>query len=78
MDIQTTVVPLTCVEMVELYFTEWIMWQFDYKQHIIVNINTSEALHAITRKDKNNNYDWLSWHSAYVSQWDAWWNEIFT
>jgi hypothetical protein len=56
--------------MIELYFMEWIMWQFDYKQHIIVNINTSDALHVITRKGKNNNYDWLSWHSAYVSQWD--------
>jgi hypothetical protein len=36
------------------------MWQFDYKQHIPININTSDALHAITRRGKNDGYDWLS------------------
>jgi hypothetical protein len=35
-------------------------------------------LHVITRKDKNDDYDWLGQHSSYVSQWDARRNEIFT
>jgi hypothetical protein len=27
---------------------------------------------------KNDDYNWLSHHVAYVSMWDAWMNEIFT
>jgi len=45
------------------------MWQFSYRQHILVDIDTSDALHAITRRGKNYDYDWLSQHEAY---------EIFT
>ena len=33
------------------------MRQFGYRKHISVDINTSDVLHAITCKDKNNDYD---------------------
>jgi hypothetical protein len=52
--------------MVELYCLDQVMWQFGYRKHISVDINTSDVLHAITCKDKNNDYDWLSRHNAYV------------
>ena len=47
------------------------MQQFSYKQHIPVDINTSNALHAINHQGKNADYNWLSRHGAYVSHWDA-------
>jgi hypothetical protein len=52
--------------------------QFSYKHHIPVDINTSDALHVITRRGKNDDYDWLDQHSTYVLQWDARRNETFT
>ena len=57
MDIWTIVVPLICFEMVELCCPDWVMRQFNYRHHIPVNINTSNALHAITCTGKNNDYD---------------------
>jgi hypothetical protein len=57
--------------MVELYFSDRLMQQFSYKQHIPVDINTSNALHAINHQGKNADYNWLSRHGAYVSHWDA-------
>jgi DUF1365 family protein len=44
---------------------EEVMHQFNYKQHIPVDIDTSDALQATTRHDKNNDYDWLGHHKAY-------------
>jgi hypothetical protein len=38
----------------------------------------SGAFYAINYRGKNNNYNWLSYHRAYVSQWDAQRDEIFT
>jgi len=43
--------------MVELYFPDWVMRQFNYKQHISVDIDTSDALHAIHHQGKNIDYD---------------------
>jgi hypothetical protein len=40
--------------------------QFNFKQHFSVDINTSDALHTITRRGKNDDYNWLSHHNAYV------------
>jgi hypothetical protein len=57
MNIWTTVVPQICFEMVELHCRDYVMRQFDYRQHILVDINTSDVLHVITRKDKNDDYD---------------------
>ena len=53
--------------MVELHCLDQVMQEFYYKQHISSDINTSDALHAITRKGKNDNYNWFSQHGAYVS-----------
>jgi hypothetical protein len=36
---------------------EEVMHQPNYKQHIPVDIDMSNALQATTRNDKNNNYD---------------------
>jgi hypothetical protein len=44
------------------------MQQFGYTQHVSIDINTNDALHAITHRGKNDNYDWLSQHEAYVSE----------
>jgi protein involved in sex pheromone biosynthesis len=45
--------------MVELHCSDRVMRQFDYRQHVPVDINTSDALHAITHKGKNDDYDWF-------------------
>ena len=50
---------------------------FDYRHHIPSNITISDALHTITHRGKNDDYDWLSQHGAHVAQCDAWRNEIF-
>ena len=57
MNIWTTVVPQICFEMLELHCPDYVMRQFDYRQHILVDINTSDVLHVITRKGKNDDYD---------------------
>jgi hypothetical protein len=62
--------------MVELYFPYRVTRQFSYKQHILIDIDTSDALHAIHHQGKNVDCDWLSYHKAYVSYWDAQRNEI--
>ena len=43
------------------------MRRFSYIQHIQVDINTCNALHAITRRGKNNYYNWLGWQNTYAS-----------
>ena len=78
MNIWTSVVPVICFDMVELHCPDRVMQQFSYKQNILVNINTSDASHAIIYRSKNDYYDQLGQYRAYVSQWDAWRNEIFT
>ena len=35
-------------------------------------------MHVITRRGKNNDYDQVGCYNAYVSQWDAQRNDIFT
>jgi len=57
MNIWTTVVPQICFEMLELHCPDYVMRQFDYRQHILVDINTSDVLHVITHKGKNDDYD---------------------
>ena len=57
--------------MVELYCPDKVMWQLSYRQHILVDINTSDALHTITYRGKNDDYAWFGRHNAHVSQWDA-------
>ena len=54
--------------MVELHCLDRVMHRFYYKQHIPAGIDTSYAFQAITRRDKNNNYNRLSRQEAYVSQ----------
>ena len=66
MDIWTSVVSLIFFEMVELHCLDQ------------VDINMTDALNAITRWGKNDDYDWLSHHGAYVPQWDVRRNGIFT
>jgi hypothetical protein len=44
------------------------MQKFDYRHQIQVNIGTNDALHAITHRGKNDDYDWLSRHGAHVAQ----------
>jgi hypothetical protein len=44
---------------------EEVMHQSNYKKHIPVDIDMSDALQATTRHDKNNDYDWLSRHETY-------------
>jgi hypothetical protein len=53
-------------EIVKLYCPDQVIWQFSYRQHISVNIDMSDALHAIPCQDKNDDYDWLSRHRAYA------------
>jgi hypothetical protein len=43
------------------------MRRFSYIQHIQVDINTCNVLHAITRRGKNNYYNWLGWQNTYAS-----------
>jgi hypothetical protein len=67
MDIWTIVVLLICFEIVELHCPDQIMRRFSYIQHIQVDIKTCNALHAITRRGKNNYYNWLGWQNTYAS-----------
>ena len=65
-------------EMVELHCLDRIMRWFNYKQHITIANDTSDALHIINHRGKNNDYNWLCHHKAYESQRDVHRNEIFT
>jgi hypothetical protein len=78
MDIWTSMVPLICFEMVELHCLDRVTQQLGCIHHITVDINTSDVLHVITCRGKNNDYDLLGRHRAYISQWEAWKNDIFT
>lgn len=78
MDILPSLVPQIFLQMIEPYYSDRVICQFSYKQHIRVDIDTSDVQHAITRQGKHNDYDQLSHHEAYVSQQDAQRNEIFT
>jgi len=53
------VVLLICFEIVELHCSDRVIRQLDYRQHIPVDINTSDALHAITHRGKNDDHDWF-------------------
>jgi len=44
------------------------MQQFSYRQHIPININTSDMLHVLNCQGKNDDYDLLKRYEAYVSQ----------
>jgi hypothetical protein len=48
MDILPFLVTLIFFEMVELHCPDRVICQFGYRQHIRVNIDTSDVLHAIT------------------------------
>ena len=61
------VVPLIFLKMVKLHCPDWVMQNFDYRQHIPINIGTSDSLHVITCRGKNDDYDWLSRHGAHVA-----------
>jgi len=52
--------------MVELYFPDRVIRQFSYNQHIPVDIDTSDALHAIHHQGKNVDCDWLSYQMHHV------------
>jgi len=56
-DTWAIVIPLICFKMVELHFLDRVMRQFNYRRHIPIYINTSDALHTITRRGKNDDYD---------------------
>jgi hypothetical protein len=42
--------PVDIFEIVELYFPDRVMRQFNYRQHIPVNIDMNDALHAINHQ----------------------------
>jgi hypothetical protein len=44
------------------------MQQFSYRQHISVNINTSDVLYTLNCQGKNDYYDLLKRYEAYISQ----------
>jgi len=48
MDILSSLVTLMFFEMVELYCLDRVICQIGYRQHIRVDIDTSNVLHAIT------------------------------
>ena len=56
-DIWTIMVQRICFKMIELHCLNRVMRQFNYRQHIPIDIKTSDALHTITRRGKNNDYD---------------------
>ena len=53
------------------------MQQLIYRQHITVNIDTSNSLHAINYRGKNDDYVWLNDHESYIPWRDTQRNEIF-
>jgi hypothetical protein len=68
MDIWTSMVPLICFEIVELYCLARVTQQLGYIHHITIDINLSDAFYIITCRGKNNDYDLLGRHKAYISQ----------
>jgi hypothetical protein len=53
----TLVVPLIFFKMVELHCSNRVMQQFGYRQYILIDIDTSNALHAITHYGRNDDYN---------------------
>jgi len=49
MDMWTLVVLLIFFKMVKPHCSDWVIRQFSYRQHILVDIDTSNALHTITQ-----------------------------
>ena len=67
MNIWASVVSLIFFDKVELHCSDQVMRLFSYRQHVLIDIDTSDVLHAINNWGKNVDYNWLSHYEAYIS-----------
>lgn len=59
--------PADFFEMDELLCSDQAMRQFNNRQHIPIDIDTSDAFCGINHKGKINDYNQLSYHETYIS-----------